>query len=151
TGEILGVISSSPTDVQPVFDAIVRSAVSLCNGTFSALYRFDGKLLHLVAHHNFTPEALEAARRIYPQPLSRQLSAPRAILDRAVVHVPDFELDPEYDPALIRVVGARTVVSVPMLRDETPIGAISVARNHGPFSPKQIALLQTFAAQAVIA
>ena len=145
-------ISTSPTDVQPVFDAIVRNSASLCHGTFSALYQLDGGLLHLVAEHNFSPEAHEAAHRAYPAPLNRQLSAPRAILDRAVVHIPDVERDPEYDPALLaRAVGARSVVSVPMFRDETPIGAISVAKPHGPFSPKQIALLQTFAAQAVIA
>src|SRR5437667_5752256 len=66
TAEILRVISSSPTDVQPVFDTIVRSAVRLCDGLFSGLYRFDGELIHFVAHHNHTPEALEEARRIYP-------------------------------------------------------------------------------------
>jgi GAF domain-containing protein len=152
TGEILRVIASSPTDAQPVFDAIVRNSVSLCHGTFSALYQLDGGLLHLVAEHNFSPAALEAAHRAYPAPLNRQLSAPRAILDRAVVHISDVERDPEYDPALLaRAVGARSVVSVPMFRNETPIGAISVAKPHGPFAPKQIALLQTFAAQAVIA
>ena len=152
TSEILRVISTSPTNVQPVFDAIVRNSASLCHGTFSALYQLDGGLLHLVAEHNFSPEAHEAAHRAYPAPLNRQLSAPRAILDRAVVHIPDVERDPEYDPALLaRAVGARSVVSVPMFRDEMPIGAISVAKPHGPFSPKQIALLQTFAAQAVIA
>ena len=152
TAEILRVISTSPTNVQPVFDAIVRNSASLCHGTFSALYQLDGGLLHLVAEHNFSPEAHEAAHRAYPAPLNRQLSAPRAILDRAVVHIPDVERDPEYDPALLaRAVGARSVVSVPMFRDETPIGAISVAKPYGPFSPKQIALLQTFAAQAVIA
>src|SRR5262249_36921325 len=143
TSEILRVIASSPTDVQPVFDAIVRSADPLCSGTFSCLYRFAGRLLHLVAHQNFPPDAREAARPTYPAPLNRQLSAPRAILDRAVVHIPDVELDPEYDPAFAHAVGARSVLSVPMLRDETPIGAISVARSQGAFSGKQIALLQT--------
>src|SRR5262249_10388497 len=66
TGEILRVISSSPTDIQPVFDTIVRSAVRLCDGLFSALFRYDGELLSLVAHHNYTPEALAQARRLYP-------------------------------------------------------------------------------------
>jgi signal transduction histidine kinase len=151
TSAILRVISGSPTDVQPVFDAITRSAVSLCNGMFSAVFQFDGRLLHWVADHNITPEAREAARRTYPVPLHRQLSAPRAILERAVVHIPDVGLDPEYDPALAQVIGARSMLAVPMLRDETPIGAIWVARSHGAFSQKQITLLQTFAAQAVIA
>ena len=58
TSEVLRVISSSPTDVQPVFDTIVSSAVRLCDGLFSSLYQFDDELLHLVAQHNFTPEAV---------------------------------------------------------------------------------------------
>src|SRR5260370_13901984 len=73
TAEILRVISSSPTDVQPVFDTIVRSAVRLCAGLFSALYQFDGELLHQVAQHNFTPEALEEVRRISPVRPTRAL------------------------------------------------------------------------------
>ncbi len=99
TAEILRVISRSPTDVQPVFDAIVRSAARLCDGVFSGLFRFDGELVHLVAQHNYTPEALEVARQTFPAPLTRQLGAARAILDRAVSHIPDVELEPEYDPA----------------------------------------------------
>jgi hypothetical protein len=88
TAEILRVISSSPTDVQPVFDTIVSSAVRLCDGLFGALYRFDGELLHLVAHYNYTPEALEAAHRVFPGRPSRGGGPGRAILDRAVAHIP---------------------------------------------------------------
>ena len=73
TGEILRVISSSPTDVQPVFDTIVRSAVRLCDGLFSALFQFDGELLHLVAQHNYTPEALEEVHRVFPARPTRAL------------------------------------------------------------------------------
>jgi GAF domain-containing protein len=152
TAEILRVISRSQTDVQPVFDAIVRSAVRLCDGAFCSLYRLDGELVHLVAQHNFTPEGIDLSRRVYPAPLSRRLASARAILDRAVAHIPDVENDPEYDPALARAVGARGLLVVPMLREGSPIGAISVGRAApGPFSPKQIELLQTFADQAVIA
>jgi GAF domain-containing protein len=152
TAEILRVISRSQTDVQPVFDAIVRSAVRLCDGMFSTLYRFDGELVHLVADHNLTPEAHEAARQIYPVPLTRRLGSARTILDRAVVHIPDVEDDPEYDPAFARAVGARSLLGVPMFWEGNPVGAINVARvAPGPFSPKQIELLQTFADQAVIA
>lgn len=68
TAEILEVISSSLRDVQPVFDAIVHSAVRLCDGLFSTVFRFDGKLVHLVAHHNFAPEALAQFKSIYPTP-----------------------------------------------------------------------------------
>ena len=94
TAEILRVISSSPTDVQPVFDAIVRSAVRLCDGLFGAVLQFDGELLHRVAQHNYTPEALEASDRVFPARPTRALGAGRAILERAVVHIPDMELDP---------------------------------------------------------
>src|SRR5262245_6490154 len=145
--EILRVIASSPTDVQPVFDTIVASAVRLCDGLFSALFRFDGELMHQVAQHDYTPEALEAAQRVFPARPTRALRAARAILDRAVVHVPDAELDAEFqDPALGRAIGYRSVLSVPMLREGAPIGVISVGRAApGPFSDEQIALLQTFA------
>src|SRR3989441_381938 len=93
TAEILRVISSSPTDVQPVFDTIVSSAVRLCDGLFSSLYQFDDELLHLVAQHNFTPEALEAVHRVYPARPTRALLTGRAILERTVVHIPDVEVD----------------------------------------------------------
>src|SRR5712691_2677713 len=66
TGDILRVISRSRTDVQPVFDTIVGSVVRLCHGLYSALYRFDGELLHPAAQHNFTPEGLEEMHRVFP-------------------------------------------------------------------------------------
>jgi two-component system, NtrC family, sensor kinase len=96
TSEILRVISSSPTDVQPVFDTIVRSAVRLCDGLFSALYQFDGELIYLVAQHNFTPKALEEAHRVFPASPNRALLTGRAILERTLVHIPDVEIDPEH-------------------------------------------------------
>ena len=129
TAEILRVISQSPTDVQPVFDTIVRSAERLCGGLFGALVRFDGELVHFAAQHNFSPEALAETKRIWPTPPTRSSGAGRAILERAIVQIPDIELDPEYGlQRLSHAVGHRSSIYVPMLRDGTPIGVIIVAR-----------------------
>jgi two-component system, NtrC family, sensor kinase len=155
TSEILGVISSSPTDIQPVFDAIVRSAVKLCNGLFGAVFQFDGERLHLVAHHNLTAAALDAFRHVFPRRPDRSTFSGRAILDGAAVHVADIEQDPEIWSANLetaRALGYRSVLVVPMLREGLPIGTIAVLREHAErFSDKQIALLRTFGNQAVIA
>ena len=153
TSEILGIISRSRTDVQPVFDTIVRSAEKLCGGLFGALVRFDVELVHFVAHHNFSAAALDEVRRTWPTRPSRTSGSGRAILDRAVVQIPDIELDPEYGlKRLSRAVGHRSSIYVPMLRDGLPIGVIVVARAEaGRFADDEVALLQTFADQAVIA
>jgi signal transduction histidine kinase len=152
TSEILRVISSSPTDVQPVFDTIARSAVRLCGGIFGAVFRFDGELVHLVAHHNFTPGVLDLLGRMYPMRPSRDQATGRAILSGAVAHLSDVVADPEYRQEVARQGGWRSMISVPMFREGTTVGAIWVARAQaGPFPDNQIELLKTFAAQAVIA
>ena len=139
TGTILGVISRSPTDVQPVFDAIAQSATALCEGANTGVFRYTDGLIHLVAHHNWTPEFLDAVRRVFPIPPGRGTSVARAILTRAVTHIADVTEDPEYSAAPIVEAGFRTSLAVPMLRDGQPIGAISVSRMEPrPFTGKQI-------------
>jgi two-component system, NtrC family, sensor kinase len=153
TSEVLRVISSSPTDVQPVFDAIAESAVRLCQGQFCAVLRFDGELLHFVSHSGLTADGIEAYRQTYPMAPSRASAASRSILTRALVHIPDINTDPDYGIAeASRKVGLRSIIAVPMLRHGDPIGTITVSRAEaGLFPPKQVELLKTFADQAVIA
>ena len=153
TADVLKVIRRSPTDVQPVFDMIAESAARLCEGLFCFVYRFDGHLLHFVAHHSLTPEVLEMNRRAYPAPPSRRSAAARAILERSFVQIPDISSDPDYVLGSQAVVGRyRSVVGVPILRDGLPIGSIAVARAQAGLLPdRQIELLKTFADQAVIA
>jgi GAF domain-containing protein len=152
TGEILRVISSSPTDVQPVFEAIVRAAVRLCRAVQSNVQLFDGRLMHFVAAHNIGPAAMEMVQRIYPMPPNRNQTGSRVILDNAVVHVADVLEDPEYLHELAVQGGWRSVLSVPMVGKGRAIGAITVTRMEpGLFSDTEIALLNTFADQAVIA
>ena len=153
TADILRVISSSPTDVQPVFDTIAESAVRLCDGQFSFVLRFDGDLLHFASCHGLSAEGLEVFQRLLPRPAGEETISGRAILRHAVAQVPDVQADSAYGTlGLAQAVNYRSIVAVPLLRDGDPIGTIAVARaNAGMFPKRQIALLQTFADQAVIA
>src|SRR5215472_11628098 len=151
TAEILRVISSSPTDVQPVFEAIAQSAVGLCKGFFGAVFRYED-VVSLVATCNVPQEGLEELRRMYPGPPAADTAPGRALLTRAVVHIRDQANDEEFSGTVARASGYRTNIAVPMLRNGQPIGAIAVARGEvQPFSETEIQLLRTFADQAVIA
>jgi GAF domain-containing protein len=155
TSEVLRVISSSPTNVQPVFDSIAESAVRLCGGEFSFVVRFDGKVMDFASHFGLSAEGLDAFRSMMPMPAGEDTASGRAILRRAVVEVPDVEADDAYGmqaQGLARAATYRSIVAMPLLHESNPIGAITVARAHaGHFPERQIALLQAFADQAVIA
>src|SRR5262249_26141987 len=152
TGEVLNVISRSPTNAQPVFDAICESASRLCDAVFSAVWRYDGDLLHYAASHNFTAEILDSIFKRYPRRPDRSVAVGRAILDGRVAHVPDMLADPGYAHELALAGNWRASIAVPMLRDGKPVGAIFVGKAEaGPFSERQMQLLTTFADQAVIA
>jgi len=155
TSEVLRVISSSPTNVQPVFDAIAESAVRLCDGQFSFVLRFDGKVMDFASCCGLSAEGLNAFHSILPMPASEATAGGRAVVRRAVVEIPDVEADPSYGAqgrGLAKAVNYRSIAAVPLLNEGNPIGAIAVARaNAGSFPKRQIVLLQAFADQAVIA
>jgi GAF domain-containing protein len=152
TAEILKVIAASPADVQPVFEAILRSAVSLTGAQLAATFPFDGKLVHLGATHNWPREALEYFSRVYPAPPSEHLLSGRTILSRSVVEIEDAAADAHYDPDSVATGHWRRMVGVPMMRKGEPLGALVVAwREPGKAPQRQVDLLQTFADQAAIA
>ena len=154
TSEVLRVISSSPTDVQPVFETIVASAARLCSAESAAVYRFDGEVADFVAGYNFSPEALEAYRRYFPCPL-RETDHLQRLVDGSVLNIPDIESDPHTTMRtgnMYRARGVRSTIFVPMLREGRAIGAIGVShRDVDAFSADRVELLKTFADQAVIA
>jgi len=157
TSEVLQVISSSLGDLQPVFEGMLEKAVRICDAKFGNIYRWDGSAMRLVAAHNTPPAFAEARRR------SALLSGPKTAMGRmvatnAVVHVIDTAADEAYlerDASYVEAVelaGVRTLLVVPLLKDNGLMGAFTVYRQEvRPFAEKQIELVQNFAAQAVIA
>ena len=150
-------ISSSPSDLQPVFQAMLKNAVRLCDAKFGNIYRWDGDALHLVASQN-VPAAFVQARGSSSLRPSPQTPTGRMIANKTVVHSADMREEKAYanrDPYIVAGVelgGVRTVLMVPMLKENELIGAFSVYRQEvRPFTDKQIELVQNFAAQAIIA
>ena len=155
TSEILRAISTSPTELEPVFHTIVDSAVRLCGALFGSIFRVEDEQIHLVAHHGLSAEALREFQRTYPVPLrGGGVLMARAITEARIIHTVDVEQDetvPAASRRLARATGYRAALVVPLLREGRAIGAMGISRREGAFSERQIELVRTFADQAVIA
>src|SRR4029077_11082977 len=140
---------------QPVFDLIVRRARDLCNTPRAGLLEFDGELVHLrswVGRETYgTPDAVKAYERLFPMVPTRGSIPCRAILDQQIIHVRDLASEPGVSAAVLNL-GHKSQISLPLLRDGAAIGAMALSSAEiGGFTDSQVALLQTFAEQAVIA
>src|SRR5215831_1092087 len=156
TGGILRAISNSPSDLQVIFQEIATTAARLCDAHDAGVLQCAGDHLRLVAHRGPNPEPepeLELGQGTLP--LSREIVIGRAVLDQTIIQVPDLQAETEEYPEgseFARRLGHRTVLAVPLIRDREAIGAILIRRTEvRPFTDRQIALLKTFADQAVIA
>src|SRR5499427_1652783 len=149
TSEILRVIASSPTDLQPVLDVVAESAARLCEAADAHIFKIEGDVLRSAALFGSLPVIEEV-------PIHRGVPAGRAVLERQPIHVHDLaaEVQTEFPEAeaVQKRFGHRTTLAMPLLREGFPIGVILIRRMEvKPFTDKQIALLKTFADQAVIA
>src|SRR5882762_7599640 len=155
TAEILKVIASSPSDVQPVFDVIVERAVRLCGARMGRVYRYDGNLIYMVGGYGLSEPGRDEAERPFPRPASDDTIVGRVMLSRRpniLADLNDDETVPTLSRKMIAAIGARSQVTMPMLLAREPIGAITLswAEPRG-YKDQTITLLQTFADQAVIA
>jgi signal transduction histidine kinase len=157
TSEVLQVISSSPGDLEPVFGTMLTKAVRICDARFGNIFRWDGDALHLLATHN-VPIAFDDVRRRLPLRPSPRTPIGRMVATKTVVHVTDLAGEKSYierAPSIVAAVelgGIRTFLAVPMLKEGELIGAFTLNRPEvRPFTEKEIALVTSFAAQAVIA
>src|SRR5262249_23391608 len=127
TSDVLNVISRSPTDVQPVFETIAKSAAHLCEGRFCHVFRFDGELIHFVSSHGITAEAETMLRNAYPIRPGRASISARSILSGIVEEIPNIDADAEFQHAEIaKAMGYASVLAAPMLKNGRPVGAIVV-------------------------
>jgi signal transduction histidine kinase len=154
TAEVLVSISGSTADTRPVFEALLANAIRLCGAKFGNIYRWEEPYLHLLAAHN-TPSAFVEFRKEAFKPTG---PLAQMVTEKAAVHVPDLAVEPGYAARQPRFVAAvelgrmRTLLVVPMLKDDQLIGAFTVCRDKvRPFTDKQIELVRNFATQAVIA
>src|SRR3984893_2280986 len=152
TSEVLRIISSSPTEIQPVLDAVGANAARLCEANNAVIFRLEGDVLRLVASHGEIPTTSHAREG---PPANRDTVIGRAACDRRTIHVHDLAAEDSEYPVGSRHAkceGHRTTLATPLLREGTPIGVILIRRMEvRPFCDRQIALLETFADQAVIA
>ena len=142
TSEILRTIAHVQTDAQPVFDTIVRSAARLCHATVTGLFLTDGQMVYLPANHGSSPETLAVNRARFPRPLDMDTPPGVTMLTRSLVHVDDTEQPSamEYVRHVGRLLGFRSAVTVPMLREGEAVGAISVTRRKRPERRRPLAL-----------
>ncbi len=158
TSEVLKVISSSPGDLEPVFQAMLQNAVRLCAAKFGALWLGDGSRFRSAAVHDLPPPLAKSRQSDTFLEFAPGTGVGRAVTTKRVVHVHDMSQDPAYLARVPRAVelvelgGARSVMFSPMLKDDQVIGVLTIYRHEvRPFTDKQIELVQNFSAQAVIA
>ncbi len=152
TSEVLRVIASSPTDIQPVLDTLVENAVTLGGADRGVIFRWDSEVFRLAANYGHSDEFVEFVTR-HPPSLGRGSATGRTALERRTVHIHDVFADPDYEqPARQVAEGFRTVLGIPMLKGDELLGVFALHRHEvKPFSERQIDLMETFADQAVIA
>jgi GAF domain-containing protein len=151
TSEVLRVIASSPTELQPVLDTLLANAVKLSGASMGHIRQIDGEFYRVVAHYGESSERISFLRS-NPLPASPNMPMGRALVERRPVHIADLRLESEPAASLSRQTGARTLLATPLLREGTPIGGIIIWRDFvEPFTDRQIELVKTFGDQAVIA